>query len=98
VYRASWMGTARSWLIVLVLRSNRAQGPVDVPVGRLEERRELQKLIDHQSHLLDHSAAARGLDEYYDKALAMLNSSRLRRATCRCCGKVRRASSVAATT
>jgi hypothetical protein len=54
--------------------------PADVPVGRLEERRELQKLIDRQSHLLDHSAAARGLDEYYDKALAMLNSSRLRRA------------------
>jgi hypothetical protein len=54
--------------------------PADVPVGRLEERRELQKLIDRQSHLLDHSAAARGMDEYYDKALAMLNSSRLRRA------------------
>jgi hypothetical protein len=54
--------------------------PADVPVGRLEERRELQKLIDRQSHLLEHSAAARGLDEYYNKALAMLNSSRLRRA------------------
>ena len=54
--------------------------PADVPVGRLEERRELQKLIDRQSRLLDHSAAARGLDEYYDKALAMLNSSRLREA------------------
>jgi hypothetical protein len=52
--------------------------PADIPVERLEERRELQKLIDRQSHLLDHSAAARGLDEYYDKALAMLNSSRLR--------------------
>jgi hypothetical protein len=52
--------------------------PADMPIGRLEERRELQKLIDRQSHLLDHSAAARGLDEYYDKALAMLNSSRLR--------------------
>jgi hypothetical protein len=52
--------------------------PADIPVERLEARRELQKLIDRQSHLLDHSAAARGLDEYYDKALAMLNSSRLR--------------------
>ena len=54
--------------------------PADTPVGRLEERRELQKLIDRQSRLLDHSAAARGLDEYYDKALAMLNSARLRTA------------------
>ena len=52
--------------------------PADMPVGRLEERRELQKLIDKQSHLLDTSAAARGLDEYYSRALAMLNSTRLR--------------------
>jgi hypothetical protein len=52
--------------------------PADLPVERLEERRELQKLIDRQSHLLDHSAAAQGLDQYYDKALAMLNSRRLR--------------------
>ena len=52
--------------------------PADIPVERLEERRELQKLIDRQSRLLDHSAAARGLDAYYDRALAMLNSTRLR--------------------
>jgi hypothetical protein len=52
--------------------------PADMPVGRLEERRELQKMIDRQSHLLDQSAAARGLDEYYVKALSMLNSTKLR--------------------
>jgi hypothetical protein len=52
--------------------------PADIPVERLEERRELQKLIDRQSHLLDHSAAARGLDAYYDRALAMLDSTKLR--------------------
>ena len=52
--------------------------PADMPIGRLEQRRELQKLIDGQSHLLDRSAAARGLDEYYAKALEMLNSTRLR--------------------
>ena len=52
--------------------------PADLPMGRLEQRRELQKLIDHQSRILDHSAAARGLDDYYIKALAMLNSTRLR--------------------
>src|SRR5437867_9246325 len=54
--------------------------PADLPVGRLEERRELQKLIDKQSRLLDHSAAAQGLDQYYARALAMLNSRRLRQA------------------
>ncbi len=54
--------------------------PADVPIGRLESRRELQQMIDRQSHLLDHSAAASGLDEYYSKALAMLNSTRLRNA------------------
>jgi len=52
--------------------------PADVSAGRLEERRELQKLIDRQSRLLDDSAAARGLDDYYAKALAMLSSTRLR--------------------
>jgi len=52
--------------------------PADMSMGRLEERRELQKLIDRQSRILDQSAAARGLDDYYSKALAMLNSTKLR--------------------
>lgn len=52
--------------------------PADMPIARLEERRELQQMIDQQSRLLDRSAAARGLDEYYSKALAMLNSTKLR--------------------
>jgi hypothetical protein len=54
--------------------------PADMPIGRLEERRELQKVIDQQSRLMDYSAAARGLDEYYGKAMAMLNSTKLREA------------------
>ncbi len=54
--------------------------PANLSVERLEQRRELQKLIDAQSRLLDYSAAARGLDGYYDRALAMLNSPRLRNA------------------
>jgi hypothetical protein len=54
--------------------------PADMPIGRLEARRELQRMIDQQSHMLDHSAAAEGLDEYYNKALAMLTSTRLRNA------------------
>jgi hypothetical protein len=52
--------------------------PSDMTVGRLEERRELQQMIDKQSKLLETSATAQGMDEYYTKALAMLNSTRLR--------------------
>src|SRR5207237_3158578 len=52
--------------------------PVDLPVERLEQRRELQKMIDKRSRLLDYSAAAQGLDDYYQRALAMLNSTRMR--------------------
>ncbi len=54
--------------------------PAHVSFERLEQRRELQKLIDQQSRLMDVSATARGLDQYYDKALAMLHSARLRNA------------------
>ncbi len=52
--------------------------PVDLPVERLEHRRELQKMIDQQSRLLDYSSTAQGLDDYYQRALAMLNSTRMR--------------------
>jgi hypothetical protein len=54
--------------------------PANLSIERLEARRELQKIIDAQSRLLEHSAAAKGLDDYYARALAMLNSSRLRNA------------------
>jgi hypothetical protein len=54
--------------------------PSNLPIERLESRRELQKMIDAQSRLLDYSAAAKGLDGYYEKALAMLHSTKLRNA------------------
>ena len=54
--------------------------PSNLSIERLEARRELQKLIDHQSRLLDYSASARGLDAYYERALAMLDSPKLRQA------------------
>jgi hypothetical protein len=54
--------------------------PADVSFERLEQRRELQKLIDAQSHMLDYAANAQGMDAYYEKALAMLHSSKLREA------------------
>ncbi len=54
--------------------------PANLSYERLEQRREMQKLIDDQTRLLDFSAAAQGMDAYYEKALAMLNSSKLRQA------------------
>src|SRR5687767_9050002 len=54
--------------------------PASLTIERLEQRRELQKLIDAQSRMMDYSAAAQGLDAYYEKALAMLNSPNLRKA------------------
>ncbi len=54
--------------------------PANLSMDRLERRRHMQQLIDDQSRLLDYSAEARGLDSYYEKALTMLNSPRVRQA------------------
>ena len=52
--------------------------PAGLSFERLQRRREMQKLIDSQSRLLEYSASAKGLDDYYKKALAMLSSTRVR--------------------
>ena len=54
--------------------------PAGVSMERLQNRREMQKRIDQQTHLMDHAAGARGLDAYYDRALSMLQSPKLRKA------------------
>jgi hypothetical protein len=54
--------------------------PAHLSYERLLHRRSLQKIIDEQSRLLAYSAQARGLDAYYEKALAMLDSPKLREA------------------
>ena len=54
--------------------------PADLPLSRLEKRREMQKLIDRQSRLLEYSSEAQGLDAYYTKALEMLHSEAIRSA------------------
>lgn len=54
--------------------------PANLTYERVSRRRELQKLIDAQTRMMDYSAAARGLDSYYERALAMLHSTRLREA------------------
>src|SRR5262245_43333300 len=54
--------------------------PAHLSYERLMHRRSIQKLIDKQSSLLEHSPQALGMDAYYEKALAMLDSPKLREA------------------
>jgi hypothetical protein len=54
--------------------------PANLSPERLEDRREIQRLIDGQAELLDLSAKARGIDASYEKALSMLTAPRVRRA------------------
>lgn len=54
--------------------------PDDLSVERLENRKDILKLIDEQSDLLENSLVARGLDESYQKAVAMLTSPRFKQA------------------
>jgi hypothetical protein len=54
--------------------------PEGLSVDRLQRRREMQKLVDGQSRLLEFSGEARGFDEYYERAISMLTSDRVRKA------------------
>lgn len=54
--------------------------PSGVTSDRLQNRREIQQLINRQTRINEYSATARGLDAYYDKTMSMLNSSRVREA------------------
>ncbi len=54
--------------------------PSNLTPDRLANRRAMQELINQQSKLLDYSAKAQGLDAYYERALSMLNSQKVRKA------------------
>lgn len=54
--------------------------PAGISMERLQSRRELQKLINNQSKALDQTAAAQGLNAYYERVLGMLNSPKVRAA------------------
>ena len=54
--------------------------PEGIPFERMQARRELQQLIDQQARLLEFSPQARGFDGYYDRAIGMLQSPKLRAA------------------
>lgn len=52
--------------------------PSGLDVQRLQDRRQIQQLINRQISQLEQSPAARGLNAYYDKTMGMLNSSKVR--------------------
>jgi hypothetical protein len=54
--------------------------PESLSIERLENRRDILKLIDEQAELLETSLTAQGLDESYQKAVAMLTSPRFKQA------------------
>jgi hypothetical protein len=54
--------------------------PDGVNPDRLANRTDILKLIDEQAGLLEQSAVARGMDESYQKAVAMLTSPRFKEA------------------
>ncbi len=54
--------------------------PDNVSLERLENRREVLKLIDEQADLLEFSAKARGIDAHYERALTMLSSPGIKKA------------------
>jgi hypothetical protein len=54
--------------------------PASLSLDRLENRREVLRLIDRQAEMLEFSAKARGIDAQYAKALSMVTSPRARKA------------------
>jgi hypothetical protein len=54
--------------------------PAGLSAERLGNRREVLRLIDAQTQLLEFSARARGIDAHYERALSMLSSPAVKRA------------------
>jgi hypothetical protein len=54
--------------------------PSSLPLERLDDRRGLMRAIDAQGELLSWSDTARGIDAFYDRALTMLASPKVKQA------------------
>ncbi|MEX0819348.1 MAG: DUF1501 domain-containing protein, partial [Pirellulaceae bacterium] len=54
--------------------------PGGLSVDRLTRRRSMQQLVDQQAKLLEYSGEARGFDDYYERAISMLTSDRVKNA------------------
>lgn len=82
--RATFLGKAHDPLLITAdPNAEQFQLPeLSLPEGiapdRLADRREIQQLVNRQTALLEYSAQARGLDAYYERALSMLTTPRVR--------------------
>ena len=54
--------------------------PASLPLERLDDRRGLLRMIDTQGDLLGWSGTAQGIDAFYDRALTMLASPKVKKA------------------
>ena len=54
--------------------------PDNLSMERLGNRREVMRLIDRQTELLEFSAKARGIDAHYQRAMTMLSSPAIKKA------------------
>ncbi|HLW68161.1 MAG TPA: DUF1501 domain-containing protein, partial [Gemmataceae bacterium] len=83
---ASFLGKIHNPLLITQDPNSAAFGlpelslPANLTPDRLANRREMLDLIDRQSQLLEHSAMAQGIDQSYQKALAMLTSTKVKQA------------------
>ena len=81
---ASFLGKAHDPLLVTAdpNESGFSLPELSLPSGmtadRLQNRREIQQIVNRQARMLDYSSTARGLEAYYEKSLSMLNSSKVR--------------------
>ncbi len=81
---ASFLGKAHDPLLITEdpnqanFRLPQLSLPSNLGVDRLNNRRAIQRLINSQQRALENSEQARGIDQYYDKALSMLNSPKVR--------------------
>jgi uncharacterized protein (DUF1501 family) len=83
---ASFLGKAHNPLLITEdpnsadFRLPELSLPANLSLERLDNRREVMRLIDRQSELLEISPTAQGIDQFYDKALGMLTSPRVKKA------------------
>jgi hypothetical protein len=83
---ASFLGKAHSPLLITEdpngpdFRLPELSLPANLSLDRLENRKQVMRLIDEQSELLETSATAQGIDKYYEKALGMLTLPQVKKA------------------
>jgi hypothetical protein len=83
---ASFLGKIHSPLLVTQDPNSPSFGlpelklPASVTPDRMANRKEMLKIIDEQSRLLEHSTIAQGIDQTYQRALAMLTTPRVKQA------------------